>query len=503
MSIRSLLATRNYVRPTIARSRRCFASAAPLPPVKPSLYGQPLSRSHPHLVKPSELNPGIPVKEYERRRKALMDSLPNGSIVVAVAAPIKYMSNNIFYKYRQASNFWYLTGFEEPDSAVIFEKDSSSRGYKMTLFSSGTDAHKAQWDGASTPHPEAATIFNAHAAVPITNFASHLKALTSLSSHVYVDLPDSATPRGSRSRKSVLKYLSDSVVRTEYDSILEALSSTKRKALAPEVAGLRAIKSSWEQNIMRAAADISGTAHAKTMRFTQPGLSESAAAAHFEYLCSVAGSQRPAYVPVVASGANARVIHYTSNNHIIQDGEMVLIDAGCEYNGYASDITRTFPANGKFSAAQADLYAAVLSAQKELCTLCTESAGLSMHELHRKSCQLLKVELNQIGFGLQTGDLERVLYPHFLSHPIGIDLHESSHFDRSGELKEGMVITIEPGIYVPPTPNFPSHFHDMGIRIEDDVLIGKNHATILSVNAPKEIADVEGACQGLLGLEPY
>jgi len=135
--------------------------------------------------------------------------------------------------------------------------------------------------------------------------------------------------------------------------------------------------------------------------------------------------------------------------------------------------------------------------------MCTESSGQSMHDLHRKSCQLLKQELNQIGFKLQTGDLERVLYPHFLSHPIGIDLHESSHFDRSGELKEGMVITIEPGIYVPPLTNFPSHFHDMGIRIEDDVLVGKEHATVLSVNAPKEIVDVEGACQGLLGVGPY
>jgi len=182
---------------------------------------------------------------------------------------------------------------------------------------------------------------------------------------------------------------------------------------------------------------------------------------------------------------------------------MVLLDAGCEYNGYASDITRTYPSTGRFTPAQAELYTALLSAQKALCKLCNESSGFSLHDLHRKSCQLLKTELNQVGFGLQTGDLERVLYPHFLSHPIGIDLHESSNFDRSGELKEGMVITIEPGIYVPPTHNFPRHFHDMGIRIEDEVLVGKDRPTVLTVNAPKEIVDVEGACQGLLGLEPF
>jgi len=284
---------------------------------------------------------------------------------------------------------------------------------------------------------------------------------------------------------------------------VEALSGNKRKPLAPEVGRLRTIKSRWEQGVMRAAADISGRAHAKTMRFSRPGISEAALAAHFEYNCSLSGSQRLAYVPVVASGPNALIIHYTSNNHILREGEMVLIDAGCEYNGYASDITRTYPSSGTFTPAQAELYTALLSAQKALCALCTESSGISLHGLHRRSCQLLKRELNQIGFGLQTGDLERVLYPHFLSHPIGIDLHESSHFDRSGGLKEGMVVTIEPGVYVPPSKNFPYHFRDMGIRIEDEVLVGKDYATVLSVNAPKEIGDVEGACQGLLGLEPF
>jgi intermediate cleaving peptidase 55 len=122
--------------------------------------------------------------------------------------------------------------------------------------------------------------------------------------------------------------------------------------------------------------------------------------------------------------------------------------------------------------------------------------------LHRKSCDLLRQELKQIGFTLHTGDLERVLYPHFLSHPIGIDLHESSYSDRGDLLKAGMVITVEPGIYVPPTAQFPKHFHNIGIRIEDEVLIGEKHPVILSVSAPKEIADIEGACQGLLGLEP-
>lgn len=480
---------------------RSYATCAS---AKPSEYGQPLLASHPHLFEQNDLTPGIPSEEYKRRRKMLMSSLPDNSVVISVAAPVKYMSSNIFYKHRQASDFWYLTGFEEPDAAVILEKDSSPQGYKMTLFASGNNAAKEKWDGARTSLSSAKSLFSADSALPITDFDSQLKSLSFMYSHIYVDLPPSHSSSSSRRNpKSIFKYLS-SPARAEYDSILEAISSTRQRPLAPELASLRAVKSEAEQKVMHAAATISGRAHAKTMRFTRPGMTESAVAAHFEYICALSGSQRPAYVPVVASGANALIIHYTANNHLIEDGEFVLVDAGCEYNGYASDITRTYPSSGTFSEPQKDLYTAVLTAQKQLITLCHEGSSMSLYDLHRESSNLLRRELNQIGFNLGVeGDLERVLYPHFLSHPIGIDLHESTNLDRSSALKAGNVITVEPGIYVPPTANFPKYYHNLGIRIEDEVLVGKQHPIVLSSSAPKEIADIEGACQGLLGFEPY
>lgn len=376
----------------------------------------------------------------------------------------------------------------------------------MTLFSAGKDSAKEKWDGARTSHNEAGTLFQADDARSIDHFSSHLWSVLSTYSNVFVDVPP--FPRNVKSSKfttkSILNYLSPAVApRMEYDSIVEALSNSRRKPLAPKIARLRAIKSEAELRVMREAANISGRAHAKTMRFARPGLSEAALAAHFDYICSLAGSQRPAYVPVVASGANALIIHYTSNNHLIRDGEVLLIDAGCEYNGYASDITRAFPASGTFTPPQRDLYAAVLSAQKALIGLCTESAGFSMQQIHTSACSLLREELKQIGINVQANDLEQVLFPHYVSHPIGLDLHESSHFDRHGRLKANMVITIEPGIYVPPTASFPKHFHNIGIRIEDEVVVGKDQPVVLSVAAPKEIADVEGACQGLLGFEPF
>jgi intermediate cleaving peptidase 55 len=256
-----------------------------------------------------------------------MDSLPSNSVVVLIAAPVKYMSGNIFYKYRQGSDFWYLTGFEEPDSAVVLEKNASSRGYRMTLFSNGKDSAKEKWDGPRTGFDDALNLFKADDALTIKAFPAQLRSMISLYSNVYIDLPQSPR-KNARSTKSLLRYLSPPVnPRSEYETVVESLSSSRRKPLTPLIAQLRAFKSVCEQQVMRMAADISGRSHAKTMRFTRPGISESALAAHFEYLCSLSGSQRLAYVPVVASGPNALIIHYTSNNQVVQDGEMILMDA--------------------------------------------------------------------------------------------------------------------------------------------------------------------------------
>ncbi|KAH9853384.1 peptidase M24, structural domain-containing protein [Lenzites betulinus] len=475
--------------------------------LKPTIYGQPLAPSHSHIVNPQETTPGIPQKEYDRRRRELVERLPDDSIVVCVAGQVKYMSGREYYKFRQSSDFWYLTGFEEPGAAVIIEKKPSTpRGYRMTIFSSGTDSAKAKWDGARTSPEHVVKHFGADEAEPLLAFPTALKSLAPLASKIYLDIPTTYKRARAYSPRSLLKCLAPSggESRGEYDSLVDSLSSSKRRPLSPEIGRLRSIKSKAEQAVMRQAADISARAHNKTMRFTDPGVSEHAVAAHFEYLCAREGSQRPAYVPVVASGPNSLIIHYTSNNQLIADGEMVLLDAGCEYNGYASDITRTYPANGSFTPEQATLYNALLTVQKHLITLCTESSGMSVLQIHRESCTMLRKELERIGFSfpLGAGTLD-TLYPHLVGHPVGIDLHESSHTERDAPLKAGMVVTIEPGVYVPPYSEFPKAFHNIGIRIEDEVLVGKDHPVILSANAPKEIADIEGSCQGLLGLTPF
>ncbi|KAF8604460.1 peptidase M24 [Ceratobasidium sp. AG-I] len=475
-------------------------------------FGQPLHSSHPHLIAPGELTPGIQETEYAQRRKELMDLLPAGGLVICTAGDLKFMSGQIFYKFRQASCFWYLTGIEEQDSAILLEKTSDAKGYRMHLFVKERDSYDELWNGPRTGVSRAREVFGADEVADISQLAKILKPLAKAASYVYTDIPThSSHPAHPSSvatlpiRKTVLSYLNRPTSKSDYERIMGVLSKVTTRSLSDVVAKFRKIKSPPEQSLMRKAADVSGTAHAKTMRFGNQAKTEAQLAAHFEYICAREGAQRPAYVPVVACGANGLIIHYTNNDCLLKEGEMVLMDAGCELNGYASDITRTYPvsSSGRFTPPQRELYSAILGVQKHLITLCTEDAHESLNSLHTKSVEMLGMALAGIGFDLGAGNrqMDR-LYPHFLSHPIGIDLHETS-MERHQFLMSGQVITIEPGVYVPPDPAFPKWFHNLGIRIEDEVLVEREGSRVLSVNAPKEVADVEATCQGLLGVGPY
>ncbi|GAA6046470.1 hypothetical protein JCM3770_004938 [Rhodotorula araucariae] len=506
--------------------RRAYASAAaacpplahptrPHIPVQgaapPNCYGQPLPSTHPHLLAPGQLTPGISAAEYARRRRALVDRLDDGAVVVIAGGKTVYSSQNIFYRFRQRSNFWYLTGFEEPDSALVLEKTSCAKGYKMTLFCQPKEPYHELWNGPRTGLDGARDIFGADEAHESTAFSRQLQSILSSNSRgsVYIDLPAVSPTTFSRTRprthksRSLLDYLSTAgsgaqSFPDEVDDVLTALQKRDVRSAAAEVERLRLIKSAAEVEVMRKGADASSAAHAKVMRFARPGLTEHHLTAHFAYHTSLRGASREAYVPVCGSGKHALTIHYLDNNRPLREGETVLIDAGCEWGGYASDVTRVFPVSGTFSTAQAHLYEAVLRVEKACITYCRANASLSLEELHRLSVDMTRTELRDLGFHLRAGDLERVLYPHFLTHPLGVDLHDTMTFSRNEKIQEGMVITIEPGIYVPPLPHFPKGFHNLVVRIEDEVLVGADDATVLSINAPKELVDVEACCQGLL-----
>ncbi|KAG9091321.1 hypothetical protein FS749_016635 [Ceratobasidium sp. UAMH 11750] len=307
----------------------------------------------------------------------------------------------------------------------------------MHLFMRERDPHDELWNGPRTGVQQSRDIFGADEVSNIDEFPRILRSAIKKASNVYADLkpygdyPLQTAPR--TSGKSLLAYITRIVSSFAEETVEDILKRARPQSLLDRVATLRRIKSPAERKMMRKAGDISGIAHAKTMRFAKSAKSEAQLAAHFEYLCAMQGAQRPAYVPVVASGANALIIHYTNNDCLLKQGELVLMDAGCEFNGYASDITRTFPVgtSGSFTAPQKELYTAVLTVQKRLISLCTENAGESLNSLHAKSVEGLGKVLTEIGFDLGAGNrrLDR-LYPHFLSHPIGIGTYDTGTLEN-------------------------------------------------------------------------
>ncbi|TXT08674.1 hypothetical protein VHUM_02802 [Vanrija humicola] len=478
---------------------------------KPPRYGQPLAGTHAHLVHARELTPGITAGEYEERRRRLMDSLPAGAVVVCMGSTVRLVSQRECAPDTPATDFYYLTGFDEPDATlVLVSRPSTPRGYTMTMFVPPRERHELLWAGERTGVEGAVEIFGADEAFPSHELPGMLPGFLH-GPDVYASLPPSPSPSASsqpftppppRRRSSLLKLFSPEKAGSSFADgdpphlvLAAALASEHAKPLERPIQALRVRKSPAELRLMKAAAEMSSRAHREVMRFAKPGGTEAQLAAHFEYTCALGGSERPAYVPVVASGANSLVIHYTRNDCELGENDMVLIDAGGERHMYASDITRTFPVSGKFTDPQRDLYQAVLNVQKECVKRVRLDEGVSLNELHRASCTLLNTELKNIGFRLSVGDVERKLYPHFLSHHVGSDLHDCPTADRSAVLREGNVITIEPGVYVPFDAAFPKAFHGLGVRIEDEVACTRDGPAVLSTSAPKEVRDVEAACQ--------
>ncbi|CAO1624314.1 unnamed protein product [Parajaminaea phylloscopi] len=552
-------------------------------------FGQPLPTSHSHLFPPfdvarpfpafsgerklparfayhsslageagqEQLTPGITRAEYESRRRRLMDEVEDGAVVVVMGGRVKYMSGQIFYRFRQASNFFYLTGFCEPDSALVLEKSASSpRGFKMTLFVSPRDPGHESWNGPRSGTDGAVDVFGAdegkESDAEGRNLLHYLKGVLPDAPKVYYDPPLPPTiprklARGAftnpqTASPSLLSYLAPPSPtsfdlfskKTDFETVTKLLSDARRCIdLGPILDSHRLIKSPAELRLMRRAGQIAGLAHNSTMRFsnTSLGQNEWSVQAHFEYAGALLGASRPAYVPVVAGGDRGCIIHYTDNDRPLSSradlprgpqgeayGSLLTMDAGVEYAGYASDITRAWPValntpaasdsrRVGFTGPQEDLYSALLRVLKKCTELAVASNGYSLSSLHRRSVELLRVELRDLGFDLGLGDLERVLYPHYLGHFLGLDLHDTPTVSRSTPLKAGTVITIEPGLYIPTeeqmsssaialNSKIPKAFRGIGLRIEDDIAIGETDNVILSQEAVKEVQDVLRVCEG-------
>ncbi|TPX18848.1 uncharacterized protein E0L32_011463 [Thyridium curvatum] len=421
----------------------------------------------PHL-RPA-VTPGISAQEYHDRRAALAAQLAPDSVAVLAAADLKYRSGAVFYPYRQDSNFLYLTGFAEQDSlAVIRKTGPQPEDFLFALFVRPKDPRAEQWSGPWSGTQAAQDVFNADEALDINAVDAELPRLLKGAKKVYTDIELS---RGGRD--------------TKFAALLGRL---RAQPLAPLVHAQRAIKSEAEVANMRRAGRLSGRALTDAMR--RPWASERQLAAFLDNEYALSGLDGQAYVPVVAGGPRGRMIHYVQNNAALRADEMVLVDAGGEYGTYVADITRTWPASGRFAPAQRDLYSAVLRAQRTGVSLCRAAAGLSLDRIHAVVEDALRAGLVELGFDT-SGDAMSVLFPHHVGHYVGLDVHDTPGYPRHVALRPGHCVTVEPGVYVPDDARWPAHFRGMGVRIEDSVCVGEEDPYILTTEAVKEVDDIE------------
>lgn len=446
-------------------------------------YGQPTPETHSHLLKNGEFTPGLSLEEYYERRsrfvhKILSNSNAKKHCVLIPSSRKKYMSGKIPYVFRQNTDFFYLTGCLEPESCLLLEIDDEK--CVSTMFLRPKDKNMELWDGHVTGlgEPE---FFKVDQAIDIADLTNYLE-LTLKSTQ-----PDTIWYN---TEESDFPYLTSKLKEITKSACLTSPTNLIHK--------LRLYKSPNEQELMRKTCKIASEAINATISWTRPGLSEHHLFAKVDYECRMRDASYLAYPPVVASGVNATTIHYINNCQMIKPREVVLMDAGCEYGGYTSDITRTFPVDGKFTDAQRVLYEIVLETQRTLIQILQEKS-CSLDELFEIMCLELGKHLKEIALipkHLSGVDLARAAYkfcPHHVSHYLGMDVHDTPSISRSIKLEPGVIFTIEPGLYISnASRSVPEEFRGIGVRIEDDALmLPNNKVEILTETCVKDVKDVE------------
>lgn len=422
---------------------------------------------------------------YARRRARLAARLGNG-VAIVPTAPECLRNRDAHYPYRYDSYFYYLTGFREPEAVLVLVGGETPRSM---LFCREKNAEREIWDGFRYGPEAAREAFAFDEACSITELDARMPDLLADRPAVQVHLGSDPLWDG-----RVLGWVN--AVRGRARSGVAAPGDLRDvRVLLDE---MRLIKDGHEVALMRRAGDISAAAHRLAMQAARPGVAEYAVEAVLQHEFRRCGAQAPAYTPIVAGGVNACVLHYVENNAILADGDLLLIDAGCELDGYASDITRTFPVNGRFSGAQRDVYELVLAAQAA--AIAMVKPGAHWNAPHDAAVAVLAqgfIDLKLLG-----GTLDAVLeqesykqfYMHRTGHWLGLDVHDAGEYKTGGEWRElqpGMVLTVEPGCYIRPGPGVPEAFAHIGIRIEDDALVTDGGCEILSAAAPKNVADIE------------
>ncbi|MBP6344696.1 aminopeptidase P N-terminal domain-containing protein [Neisseriaceae bacterium CLB008] len=426
---------------------------------------------------------------YFKRRQRVLQAMAEG-IAIVHAAPEQRRSNDTFYPYRQDSYFYYLTGFNEPGASLIL----NALDQTALLFCRDKHPEQEIWEGFRYGPEAAADAFGFEYAYSSDDFDSVAHACISNSPTLYALW--GLYPEQDR----VLMNLWQSVKEQAWHNVRAPKALMD---LGVILDNMRLIKDTHELTQLKQAAKISALGHLAAMRAAKPGLYEYQLEAELLHTFVQHGARSPAYESIVASGKNACVLHYVNNNAQLQDGELVMIDAGAEFGSYAGDISRTFPVNGRFNDAQRDVYEIVLAAQ--LAAIKSIKAKVSWQTVSDAALNILVQGLIDLKLlqGSVASNIEqqtyRRFYMHGLGHWVGLDVHDVGGRHRGGKpilLKEGMCTTVEPGLYIPGDADIPEAFRNMGIRIEDNVLVTDSGCVVYTADVPKNISDIEDVMHG-------
>jgi Xaa-Pro aminopeptidase len=420
---------------------------------------------------------------YAERRRRLAAAIGDG-VAVIPTAPERVRNRDSHYPYRFDSHFYYLTGFGEPEAVLVL------LGNKSILFCREKNPERETWDGFRYGPDGARERFGFDEAHSIASLDQEMARLLE-------NRPALCYPMGADAQWDARAIRWLNAVR---ERVRAGIAAPERvQDVRALIDDMRLVKDAHELAIMRRAARIAAQAHRRAMQRARPGRTEYEVEAELLYEFRRNGAQFPAYSPIVAGGANACVLHYVANDAPLRDGDLLLIDAGCELDGYASDITRTFPVNGRFSAGQREVYEIVLASQRA--AMDKVRPGCGWNEPHDAAVKVLAQGL--IDLKLIPGALDEVLeketykrfYMHRTGHWLGLDVHDAGDYKRQGDwraLAPGMTLTVEPGLYIRAEDDIPERLRNIGIRIEDDVLVTDAGCEVITAEAPKAIADIEG-----------
>ena len=426
-------------------------------------------------------------REFTKRRQRLMDMMGEGSIAIVPTSPVRPRNRDVEFPFRPDSNFYYLTGFGEPEAVAVLAPGREQG--EFVVFCRERDPAAEQWHGARIGLEGVCERHGADDAFPIGDLDDILPGLLENKSRVYY-----AMGQFQGFDQRMLGWVAQVRAGARFGGGLGEFVM-----LDHLVHEMRLFKSKAEVGVMSKAAQVSAAAHERAMRICRPGMAEYQIEAELLYEFTRAGCRAAAYPSIVAGGANACTLHYTENSDRLRDRDLLLIDAGAEHEFYASDITRTFPVNGRFSRAQRDVYSLVLAAQEA--AIDTVAPGRTFDDVHMAAVRVLAEGL--VDLGAVKGGLKRIIqkekykrfYMHRTGHWLGMDVHDVGDYridDQSRVLEPGMVMTVEPGLYIAPDDEkAPKRLRGIGIRIEDDVLVTKLGREVLTSAAPKSIDEIE------------